>query len=50
MHGDGPHEIASPADLTVYKGVIEEESTEDEDRTVEILELWLIDDGSQDQV
>lgn len=42
------HEFACPVDLPVNKRVVEEKSTEYEDRTVEVLQVWLINDGSQD--
>jgi len=42
------HEFACPVDLPVDKGVVEEKSTEDEESTVEVLQLWLFNDGGQD--
>lgn len=39
-----------PLDFSVDEKVVQDHSTEDEDRTVQVLHGWLIDDGSQDQV
>lgn len=42
------HDVACPFDLQVDERVVEEKSTEDEDSAVEVLQLWLVNDGSQD--
>lgn len=39
-----------PGDLFVDKNVIEDESTDNEDSTVEVFKLWFINDGCQDKV
>lgn len=39
-----------PLDFSVDEKVVQDYSTEDEDRTVEVLNGWLIDDGRQDEV
>lgn len=42
------HDFASPVDLPVDERVVKEKSAEDEDGTVEVLQLWFINDGGQD--
>lgn len=44
------HEFACPAYFQVDTGVVNEESTKDEDGAVKILQLWLVNDWSQDEV
>lgn len=40
-------ESACPLDLPVDEKVVEDESTEDEDETVQVLHGWFVDDGSE---
>lgn len=39
-----------PIDFSVDEKVVQDRSTEDEERTVEVLKGWLVDDGRQDEV
>lgn len=47
MKSKRTHKIVCPLDLPVDERVVEEKSTEDEDSTVEVLQFWFINDGSQ---